>query len=98
MAKGTTVKRPPRRGGKTAAAASAPTAAPAKPKQEYEIALSTPGEDVPQNGRRMGCPSCGAKHDFVRPEHQAGQGGTWTVPDFKCLAPCGYEVVALPVG
>lgn len=77
---------------------AAPAPQPAEEVQPFEIALSTPGEDIPDGGRRLGCPSCGAKHDFVKAGHQAGQGGTWTVPNFKCLAPCGYEVPALPVG
>lgn len=98
----------PRRGGKTAAAAAAAEEAkaagdtvaevrPTERKPEFSISLAKPGDDVPEGGRRFGCPDCGAKHDIVRTDAAPGQGGTWSVPDFACLAPCGYSAVSQPV-
>jgi len=83
--------KPARKAEKAAAAAKAEV-------PPYSIALAAPGDDVPENGRRIGCPNCGAKHDVVPADPRPGQGGTWSVPDFQCLAPCGYTAAVFPVG
>lgn len=64
---------------------------------QFEFGLSQPGEDVPDGARRFGCPDCGQKHDVVNTRAVPGQGGTWSVPDFKCLAGCGYSAAVQPV-
>src|SRR5260221_6383953 len=105
MAKATTkTTAAPRRGGKAKAADDAAALAITDAKiargeevPQFSIALSAPGEDIPAGARRLSCPDCGAKHDVVRNDVAPGQGGTWSVPDFKCLAPCGYQAASQPV-
>lgn len=63
----------------------------------FSIALAQPGEDIPDGGRRVSCPDCGAKHDVVRTDVAPGQGGTWTVPAFTCAAGCGFQRAGFPV-
>lgn len=63
----------------------------------FSIGLASPGEDVPDGGRRVSCPDCGAKHDVVRTDVAPGQGGTWTVPAFTCAAGCGFQRTDFPV-
>lgn len=109
MAKATPTKKPPAKRKPAAPKAAAAAAAPAEeqaperaelpqiPKPQFSIALAHPGEDVPEGGRRFGCPSCGAKHDVVRTDVAPGQGGTWALQDFKCAADCGYSAATQPV-
>lgn len=85
---------------KAAKAPPAPTAATAVTEAElppFSIALAQPGEDLPDGARRFPCPNCGAKHDAVRTDERGGQAGTWTVPQFTCVAGCGYAATSFPV-
>jgi len=71
--------------------------APVAPDGPFSIGLSEPGGDVPDGARRMSCPACGAKHDVACSDIPSGQGGTWSVPMFRCVAGCGYTAVNQPV-
>ncbi|SRR6266851_7134637 len=97
MAKATSSKAAPRRAKSAAPVATEAAVEREEPKPQYSFGLSQPGEDIPDGARRLSCPNCGAKHDVIRSDNVPGQAGTWSVPDFKCVAGCGYSAPVQPV-